>query len=91
MHIVSLAWIYVAGLMALAEASGPSGTLLGASLTFLLYGVLPLSIVLYIMGTPARRRARQRAQEQAQAPQNVASGPSIPTTLDPTPDQDRAA
>lgn len=67
MHLVALAWIYVVLMMALAEALSPDGTVLGAVFTFLLYGLLPLSIVLYLMATPMRRRARQRAQAQAQA------------------------
>lgn len=64
MHIVAVAWIFVVLLMTLAEATSPQGTVLGAFFTLLLYGVLPLSIVLYLMGTPLRRRAR-RAQEAA--------------------------
>jgi len=66
MFIVALAWIYVVLLMALAEATAPNGSLLGAFFTLLLYGALPLSIVLYILGTPARRRAR-RVAESAQS------------------------
>jgi uncharacterized membrane protein len=62
MHLVALAWIYVVLMMALAEALSPQGTVLGAIFTFLLYGVLPLSIVLYVMGAPMRRRARRRAE-----------------------------
>jgi hypothetical protein len=56
--LVAVGWIYVVLLMALAEASSPRGTLLGALFTLLLYGVLPLAIVLYLVGRPARRRAR---------------------------------
>lgn len=55
--------MYVVLMMAAAEAMSPQGTLLGAGFTFVMYGVLPLSIVLYVMGTPARRRARRRAEE----------------------------
>ena len=61
MTIVALAWIYVVLMMAVAEALSSQGTVLGAVFTFLLYGVLPLSVVLYILGTPGRRGARQRA------------------------------
>jgi membrane protein implicated in regulation of membrane protease activity len=64
-HLVALAWIYVVLMMALAEALSPQGTLLGAFFTFVLYGVLPLSIVLYILGTPLRRRARRRREDSA--------------------------
>jgi membrane protein implicated in regulation of membrane protease activity len=65
MHLVALAWIYVALMMSVAEATAPQGTLLGAFITFLLYGVLPLSIVLYLMATPMRRSARRRAEAKA--------------------------
>jgi membrane protein implicated in regulation of membrane protease activity len=62
MHIVALGWVFVVVLMALAEATSAHGSLLGALVTLGLYGVLPLSIVLYVMGTPMRRRARKRAE-----------------------------
>lgn len=76
MHLVAMAWIYVVGMMALAEALSPQGSVLGALFTLLLYGVLPLGIVLYLMGTPMRRRARQRrAQTEA------ASRPVTPSRL----------
>ena len=66
MHIVALAWIFVVLLMVAAEASSTQGTLLGALVTLLLYGVLPLSIVLYVLGTPGRRRARLLAETAAE-------------------------
>lgn len=69
MYLVAIAWIYVVLMMALAEALSPQGTVLGALFTVLLYGALPLSIVLYLMGTPARRRARRRAEAAAPQPQ----------------------
>jgi membrane protein implicated in regulation of membrane protease activity len=62
MHIVAVGWIFVVVLMAAAEATAPQGTWLGALVTLLLYGALPLSIVLYVMGTPMRRRARKTAE-----------------------------
>ena len=65
MYIVAIAWLYVAILMAVAEATHSTGTLLGGIMTFVLYGVLPLGLVLYVMGTPARRRAI-KAQEAAE-------------------------
>lgn len=67
MHIVAIAWLFVTILMSLAEATSTQGTLLGAFFTFVLYGLLPLSIVLYVMATPARRRARRRAEALAAA------------------------
>jgi len=70
MYLVLIAWIYVAFMMAIAEATSPVGSLLGAAFTFLLYGVLPMSVVGYIMGTPARRRAikaREAAEREVAA------------------------
>ncbi len=65
MYIVAIAWLYVAILMAVAEATHSTGTLLGGIITFVLYGLLPLALVLYVMGTPARKRAI-RAKENAE-------------------------
>lgn len=57
MYLVMIAWLYVTVMMAIAEATSLNGTVLGAVFTFLLYGVLPLSIVMYLLNTPSRRRA----------------------------------
>lgn len=65
MWIVAIAWIYVALMMALSEATSPIGTVLGAIVTFVFYGVLPTALVMYLLGTPGRRRAR-RAKEAAE-------------------------
>jgi hypothetical protein len=67
MYVVAIAWGYVVLMAALAEAMSPQGTVIGAFFTFVLYGALPLSIVLYIMGTPARKRARAAAEATALA------------------------
>lgn len=74
MYLVAIAWLYVTVMMAVAEAASPNGSLLGAFFTFMLYGALPLSIVLYILGTPGRkRRLREKAlQESQQAQQALA-------------------
>jgi Kef-type K+ transport system membrane component KefB len=67
MYLVVIAWIYVVLLMSLAEAFSSQGSVLGACVTFVLYGVLPLSIVVYILGTPARKRALRQADATAPA------------------------
>lgn len=72
MHLLIIAWVYVVLMMAISEATSTQGTVLGALFTFLLYGVLPLSIVLYLMGTPARRAKRHA---QAEAAQKASAGP----------------
>jgi len=59
MLIVALAWMFVVGLFALVQAVSPQGSLLVALLLVLGAGVLPLAVVLYVMGAPARRRRRR--------------------------------
>lgn len=85
MYIIIIAWMYVAVMMAVAEATHAQGSVLGAIVTFLLYGLLPMAIVLYIMRTPARKEARRRAEQQAEA---LARAQGDKTTPQPTqPDQ----
>lgn len=67
MYLVVIAWLYVVVLMAVAEAANPNGSLLGAAITLLLYGLLPLSIVVYILGTPGRRRKIHAREMQERA------------------------
>jgi hypothetical protein len=90
MYIVAIAWAFVVLLMVLAEATSTQGTLLGALFTLLFYGVLPLSVVLYVMGTPARRRGRlaREANEAsvagAQALESSRAGADLrPDSADP--------
>lgn len=61
MYLVAIAWLYVVVLMALAEGVAANGSWLGAALTLVFYGLLPLGVALYLIGTPARRAARRRA------------------------------
>ena len=65
MHLIAIAWIYVVLMMAVAEALSSQGTVLGAVITFVLYGLLPLALVMYILGTPMRRRRRRAAESAA--------------------------
>lgn len=58
MYIVAIAWIYVVLMMSITENSVVAGVM-----TFLLYGLLPLAIILYLMGAPQRKRERQRAEK----------------------------
>jgi len=62
LYIVAIGWIFVVVLMSVVEATAPNGSVLGALFTFLLYGVIPLGLVLYLLGTPLHARQRQ-AQE----------------------------
>jgi hypothetical protein len=78
MYIVAIAWIYVVFMMSITEHSVVAGIM-----TFLLYGVLPLAIILYLMGTPQRKRNRIRAEkllrESAVHEETIASENDKPT------------
>lgn len=65
MYLVAIGWIYVVMMMAAAELASPSGTVLGALITLLLYGVLPLGVLMYILATPMRSKARRQREQQA--------------------------
>ena len=79
MYLVVVAWLYVAVMMAVAEATHPLGTLLGAVFTFVLYGAGPVALLVYLMGRPARRAARARREAAASgAPDGGGEAPADP-------------
>ncbi len=51
MYIIAIAWLYVALMAAVSDT-----TILGGVLTFIFMGMLPMSLFLWLFGTPARRR-----------------------------------
>lgn len=64
MYIVAIAWVYVTLLMAASERSWVAGVM-----TFTLFGLAPLAIFLWLMGTPQRRRNALRKQSgESQVP-----------------------
>lgn len=74
MYLVVIGWLYVSLMMAVAQANSSNGTLLGAIVTLLLYGVAPVTLVVYLMREPARRRrrkARGQAEQQARSAASV--------------------
>ena len=78
-HLIVIGWLYVALMMAVAEATNTTGTVLGAIFTFLLYGLVPVVLVVYLMGTPGRRRAmRQREAEAQEAARRAATEKAAP-------------
>ncbi len=74
MYLIAIGWLYVALMMSIAEATNTNGSVLGAVFTFLIYGLGPTALVMYILGTPGRRR-RRREQEAAEARQGAAPAP----------------
>ncbi len=85
MYIVPIAWLYVVLMMAVAEATNTTGTVLGAIITFLLYGLGPVALVVYLMGSPARKRAI-KAREVAQAAQSNEAAHTLMATDSNQPD-----
>ena len=59
MYLIVIAWTYVTLMMAVAEATSPQGTVLGAIITFVLYGLLPMA---FWSTSWARRRASARSR-----------------------------
>ncbi|MDF3036860.1 MAG: hypothetical protein K0S28_2134 [Paucimonas sp.] len=59
MLIVAIGWIYVVLMMSITEHSVIAGIM-----TFLLYGVLPLGVILYVMNAPRRKRRRREELER---------------------------
>ena len=79
MYIVPIGWLYVALMMAVAEATGTNGTILGATVTFVLYGAVPVALVVYLMGSPARRRAIRAREAGIAEKSDHTSVPSQPS------------
>jgi hypothetical protein len=71
-YIVAIAWLYVLMLVSVMQP-----TVFRGIVTFVGAGLLPLALLLYLVGTPQRRRQRQRASAQetvADAQSNHATG-----------------
>lgn len=64
MYIVAIAWLYVALMMAITEPSVAAGIL-----TFVFYGLLPCALLLWLVGTPQRRRQKLRQVMQQEIDQ----------------------
>jgi hypothetical protein len=61
MYLIPIGWLYVALMMSVAEATNSNGTVLGAIITFVLYGLFPVGLILYFIG---RRRPSHRPSSQ---------------------------
>ena len=82
MYLVVIGWLYVVLMMAVAEASNTTGTVLGAIVTFILYGLLPVTLVVYLMRTPQRRK-ENKAREAAEDLQRRAHAKAAESSGDP--------
>ncbi|HQS32726.1 MAG: hypothetical protein B7X59_05940 [Polaromonas sp. 39-63-203] len=89
MYLIVIAWMYVVLMMSVAEATNSNGTLLGAVVTFFMYGVGPAALVAYLMGAPARSRAIKKRHAEDLA-RHALHGQAGGVSLDP-PDAGRHA
>jgi biotin transporter BioY len=55
MYVIAIAWLYVTLLMAATETSVTAGVL-----TFIFYGMAPLALLVWLLGTPQRRRNKAK-------------------------------
>lgn len=76
MYLIVIAWIYVVLMMSVAEATNSNGSILGSLVTFILYGVGPVTLVVYLMGAPARNKAIKQREAQARAMHIAAEHPT---------------
>ena len=81
MYLVVIGWRYVVLMMSVAEATNSTGSVLGAIVTFFLYGILPVSILVYLMRSPSRRKAL-KAREAAEDAARAQAAPSPSTDPD---------
>jgi hypothetical protein len=71
MYVIAIAWLYVTVLMAATEPNITAGLL-----TFAFYGLLPLALLLWLLGTPQRRRRRlAREASESGHDETVAGAP----------------
>jgi hypothetical protein len=78
MYLIVIAWIYVVLMMSVAEATNSNGTVLGAVITFVLYGLAPAALVAYLMGAPSRHRAIKKRNTDEMARHAASHTPAAP-------------
>lgn len=86
MYLIVIGWLYVTLLMALAEAFSTQGSVLGAIITFVFYGLLPMGLVVYLMGTPLRRKAILKKAQLAREDAATAAAAAALNSSAPEPD-----
>ena len=72
MYIVAIGWMFVVGCMAAVEAA--TSSVFGGLVTLFVYGLLPLALFLWLVGTPQRHR--NRLQGPARPTSGASFGPA---------------
>lgn len=73
MYIVAIAWMYVVMMVSFLQP-----TVFRGLVTFFGAGIFPLALLLFLIGTPQRRRNKQHLAEQP----NQTSDPTTPESPD---------
>lgn len=71
MYIIAIGWIWVVFMMSITETSIVAGLM-----TLVFYGILPCGLLLYLLGTPARRRRKARLRALEEHPADATAAPS---------------
>lgn len=68
MYIIAIGWMWVVFMMSITQK-----TILAGVSTFVFYGILPCSLLLYLLATPARRRRLAKREAEALEQQRAAA------------------
>lgn len=85
MYIVAIAWLYVTMLVSVMQP-----TLFRGVVTFIGTGLIPLGLLLYVLGSPQRRRHAKAAAGRGAAASPTADPPAATGTEAPLRPEDRA-
>lgn len=78
MIVIAIAWLYVALMIAVGEATASTGSVAGAFFMFVLYGALPVALLVYVVGVRARARQRRLAAAERSASDTPDRGGETP-------------
>jgi hypothetical protein len=70
MYIIAIAWAYVVLMMSITESS-----IIAGLMTFFWYGLAPMALFFWLLGTPQRRRSRMAAEKRASQPDSSDTKP----------------
>lgn len=69
MYIVAIAWFFVATLIAISQTS-----LTASFLSLFFWGIAPLCLILWVIGTPARLLHKRKLPETDRQPKDQVQG-----------------
>lgn len=64
MYIIAIAWLFTAAMLTLGQTSVVAGVL-----TFFFWGIMPVCLILWLIGTPARLRRKSARLETIESGQ----------------------